>query len=373
MDQDLVALRRHLHRHPEVSGREEKTAAYILDYVGAHCPADEIVRLGGHGIAFVYNGRAPGKTVLVRTELDALPIQEINDFEHKSIHDGVSHKCGHDGHMAMVTGVAKTIAAQRPDRGRVVLLYQPAEETGQGARTVFEDKNFAKVKPDIAFSLHNIPGEKMHRILCKDGSFSRAVKSMIIRLEGKTAHASKPETGVNPGRAAAEIVQAAESINKGAATGSLITLIHVTVGEKAYGVSAGYGEVHFTLRGLDNAALDTIWTQLEERAREIAGREKLGVSFGFTEEFMANTNAPEAAAMVRKAANDLGYDYAEMSQPNPWGEDFGLIISNVPGAMFGLGAGENSPDLHNPDYDFPDELIETGQAMFVNLIRRALA
>lgn len=370
-DADLKALRHHLHRHPELSGKEFYTADYLIGYYTKHFQPDEIVRVAGHGIGFVFNGQAPGKTILIRTELDALPIIEVNTFAHKSTSPGVSHKCGHDGHMTMVAGVAKYLSKNRPAKGRVVLLHQPAEETGEGARAVYEDPNFSKIRPDIAFSLHNIPGKPMHQILCKPGSFSRAVKSMIITLKGKTAHASKPETGINPALAAAAIIQAADSINKSASKGSLITLIHTVIGDKAYGVSAGYGEVHFTLRGPTNEALDTIWNDLSAQAKAIAEKNSLLISFGFTEEFMANSNDEEAVEMIRKAAADNKFDYVEMVDSNPWGEDFGMITSHLKGAMFGLGAGESNPDLHNPDYDFPDELIPTGTAMFIDLINRA--
>ncbi len=368
---DLTALRHYLHQNPELSGEEFKTADHLINYFEEHFQPDEIVRVAGHGIGFIFKGKVPGKTILVRSELDALPIVEINNFEHRSRTEGVSHKCGHDGHMAILAGVAKHLSKERPRAGRVVLLYQPAEETGQGARAVYEDPAFAKIKPDIAFSLHNIPGQPMHQIRCKPGSFSRAVKSMIIQLKGKTAHASKPETGLNPGLAVAEICFAADRITKEAEAGSLITLIHTRVGDKAYGVSAGDGEAHFTLRAYTNEGLQTIWDALTREAAAIAVAHGLEIDFDFTEEFIANTNDEGAVQMVRDAARNHNLEYVEMTESNPWGEDFGAITSNVRGVMFGLGAGEKNPDLHNPDYDFPDELIGTGAAMFIDLIRQA--
>ena len=151
--------------------------------------------------------------------------------------------------MTMVAGVAKHLSNNRPVQGRVILLHQPAEETGDGAKAVFEDPDFEKIKPDIAFSLHNVPGYEMHQIRCKVGSFTPAVKSMIIKFRGKTAHAAKPETGINPALAIADIIQSNDRVNKSSPEGSVSTLVHTIIGEKAYGISAGYGEVHITMRG----------------------------------------------------------------------------------------------------------------------------
>ena len=124
--------------------------------------------------------------------------------------------------------------------------------------------------------------------------------------------------------------------------------------------------------GRSNEDLQSIWDELTNDAKKAAKENNLEVSFDSTEEFMSNTNDEEATEMIRKAANDRGYDYVEMDVPNPWGEDFGYITSNIKGAMFGLGSGVSNPDLHNPDYDFPDEIIETGKSMFISLIDQAL-
>lgn len=372
-DEDLVTLRRYLHSTPELSWDEKNTAAHIIELYERDYKPDQIIRLATHGIAFIFEGVEPGPSVLIRSELDALPIQETNTFAHKSKFDGISHKCGHDGHMAMVAGVAKHIAQNRPQKGRIILLYQPAEETGDGARTVYEDPNFEKIKPDYAFSLHNVPLEPLGQIRCCVGSFTPSVKSMIVKLTGKTTHAAKPENGINPGLAIAEITQAVEEINKNAPIGAFATLIHVRVGEKAYGVSAGDAEIHYTLRGISNDDLNTIWNQVIGKIENIAQKHKLlETSFDYTEEFMANTNDEDAVNMVRHAASELGFDYHEMDRPNPWGEDFGIMTSNLKGAMFGLGSGVENPDLHNPDYDFPDEIIHIGSSMFIHLIEQVM-
>jgi amidohydrolase len=248
-----------------------------------------------------------------------------------------------------------------------MLLFQPAEEDGNGAKSVLNDSKFNTIKPDFVFALHNLPGFKKHQIIVKENTFTCAVNSMIIQLNGKTSHAGEPENGINPALAIAEIIQAFNSkINTDVSSKKycLITPIHINMGEKAYGVSAGYGEIHFTIRSNSNAQMKSIETHLEESVKEIASKYKLDLNSNWTQSFQANENNAEAVNYIRKAALNLHLDSLEKNLPFTFGEDFGLFTQQFKGAMFGIGAGKNTPALHNPDYDFPDELIETGISLF---------
>jgi amidohydrolase len=271
--EELIQLRKELHQHPEVSGNESKTAERVLNFLNKYRPSQIITNLGGHGILAIYNGKESGKSVLFRCELDALPIQEINSFNHKSVSDGVSHKCGHDGHIAILCGVAKTLYENTLEKGTVFLLFQPAEEDGNGAKRVLNDFKFKNIKPNYAFALHNLPGFKKHQIIVKENTFTCAVNSIIIKLSGKTSHAGEPENGINPSLAIAEIIQVFNSkINATVSKNDycLITPIHINLGEKAYGVSAGYGEIHFTVRSNSNSQMRTVEADLENTAITIA-------------------------------------------------------------------------------------------------------
>ena len=155
-------LRKELHQYPEVSGKEVNTAKRIKAFIEKHHPTEIIENIGGNGLAVVYEFGKQGKTIVIRCELDALPIEEKNDFEHRSTIKGVSHKCGHDGHMAIVAGLIFWLKEQLFTKGKVVLLFQPAEETGQGAYKVLQDKRFQELKADYVFALHNIPKEPLH-------------------------------------------------------------------------------------------------------------------------------------------------------------------------------------------------------------------
>ncbi|PLX33852.1 MAG: amidohydrolase [Hyphomicrobiales bacterium] len=379
-EQELRQLRHHLHAHPELSRQEVNTGLHMRGWLKRNAPPDRIIDLDGAGFAALYQGGTPGKTVLIRTELDALPIDESAlKLPYGSKSPGVSHKCGHDGHMAILAGLAQNLAARRPGRGCAALLFQPDEETGTGALGCVTHKGFAEIAPDYAFALHNFPGYPLHQIVCRAGSFTSSVRFMALKLQGRNAHSAQPETGASPALAIAEITRIASRIQQEHDGGNpqegdfaLIVPIHFAMGVASSGVAPGYGEAHFTLRASRNELVDTMWTAFAGAAHEIAGQHGLELEIEVIEDYRASVNDGEAAAMIETAARDNGLEYAAMTAPRRFGEDFGEITARVKGAMFGLGAGTHSPGLHHEEYDFPDELIPTGIAMFEHLIGQAL-
>lgn len=373
--EELISLRRELHKNPEVSGFEKETAVRIQNYLGQYPPTKLLTNIGGNGILAIYEGKQKGKTILLRCELDALPIQEINSFEHKSKVKNVSHKCGHDGHMAILCGVAKQIFEKPLEKGNVVLLFQPSEENGKGAQAVFDDEKFKFIQPDFVYALHNLPGYDKNQIVLKEGTFTCAVNSIIIKLHGKTSHAGEPENGDNPALAISEIISAfleKKQPNILDKNYCVITPIYIEMGEKAYGVSAGYGEVHFTFRSNQNKLMQQIENELEEIAITIARKHNLIPEISWTESFKANENDKVAVDFIRTAARKAELSVLEKEVPFSFGEDFGLFTQHYKGAMFGLGSGKKVPALHNPDYDFPDEIINSGVSIFTSLIKEVL-
>jgi amidohydrolase len=372
---ELIQLRKEIHQHPEVSGNESKTAQRILAFLSKYKPDEIRTNLGGNGVLAIYRGKREGKSILFRCELDALPIQEINSFDYKSINKGISHKCGHDGHMAILCGLAKKINENPIEQGTIMLLFQPAEEDGSGAKSVVTDEKFKDIKVDFAFALHNLPGFPLHQIVIVENTFTCAVNSIIIKLHGKTSHAGEPENGINPALAISEIILAfngkiQEDISQ--ENYCLITPIHINMGEKAYGVSAGYGEIHFTVRSDSNSFMKKTESELEKIVAAIAIKHNLKSNIHWTESFQANENDLEAIKYIRKSASTLNLAVLEKELPFTFGEDFGLITQQFKGAMFGLGAGKDSPSLHNPDYDFPDEIIMTGTSLFYQITKEIL-
>jgi amidohydrolase len=380
MTDSLLTLRHDLHQHPELSGQETETARRIIHFVKPFNPTRIVSSLGGNGVAIIYEfGQTePGQntpTLLFRSELDALPIQEVNSFAHRSGRAGVSHKCGHDGHSTILAGLAMWLQQASFATGRVVLLFQPAEEIGQGAKAVLEDPCFAAFRPDYVFALHNIPGYPLHEVVWVSGQFSPTVQSMAIKLFGKESHASEPENGINPSLAVAELVT---TFNQYVITDparpdfALITPVHLLVGQRDYGISAGYGEAHFTLRCWQTEGMNALVLNLERELADICTRHKLRSETNWFDYFPTTVNDAYCNSLVTQSAVKAGLSIRQRPTPFKFGEDFGWFTQAFRGAMFGLGAGEPTPALHNPDYDFPDELIETGVRIFSGIIEGML-
>ncbi|HEX5002010.1 MAG TPA: amidohydrolase [Bacteroidia bacterium] len=371
----LRQFRRILHANPEVSGNEKNTARRVLAFL-SECKPDELLGgIGGNGIIATWESGKPGKELVFRAELDALPIQEINSFEYASLSTGVSHKCGHDGHTTILCGLAQYLQHHKPATGKVRLLFQPSEENGEGAQAMLNDKKFQEVNPSCLFALHNLPGYPLHEIVVKEGTFTASVNSIIINLEGKTSHAAEPEHGLNPALAVADILrETAELVNNNPEEINMrvITPVFVELGEKAYGISAGNASIHLTLRCWDDDHLQQLENEVQDVAQKTAKAHKLKIAFEFTQTFHANVNQHEATQRVREAADSLNLNITEKAFPFKWGEDFGLFTTKFPGCMFGLGSGTDTPALHNPDYDFPDTLIETGVGIFSQIIKQEL-
>jgi amidohydrolase len=371
----LIQLRHDLHRIPEVSGQEARTAAFITDFLGG-AGADEILTgLGGHGVAAVYDSGQDGPTVMIRCELDGLPIHEISDLEYRSQTDGQGHLCGHDGHMTMVAGLTGWLSGRPLKRGRVVLMFQPAEETGKGASAVIRDPRFARIAPDYAFSLHNLPGLAEGRIALCAGPANCASRGMRIALTGKTSHAAAPQDGISPAGAIAQLLPGLAALGRGGEPGpefTLVTLTHVRMGEATFGIAPGEAEIFATLRTATNDQMQALVQAAEELATGTAQAEGLGVTIKYDDIFEACTNHPEAVSLLNAACGAMGHEVEIRHQPQLWSEDFGQFGAAAKSAMFWLGSGTDQPQLHNPDYDFPDAVIPVGVAVFRETIASLL-
>jgi amidohydrolase len=369
---DILKIRKQLHEQPEISGEEARTSRFISNHLEKIGGIRILNNLPHHSLIGVIEGKNPVETVLLRCELDALPIEEINDFNYRSKIQGVSHACGHDGHMAIMLGVAKNLIANPPKKGRVLLLFQSAEETGQGARAIRNSGVLDTFNIDWAFALHNLPGYDSGAIVCKPGNFTPAVESITIKLTGKTSHAGEPEKGINPAQTVARIIdylnQSCEPDRKSSEY-FLVTPIQIQMGEDAFGTSAGEAIIKYTFRAWDKQVFVRKKKEMEQKMEEICRQEPgLKLQYSWTEPFEPNLNHPEAYQIVKQAAKENNYTFIEKNDPLTWGEDFGLFTEVYNGTMFGIGSGENHPALHNPDYDFPDVILGTGIHMFVSIV-----
>jgi len=364
-------IRQHLHRHPELSGQEKNTAAFIIENLRQMGVTTIHYPIAGHSVLAVVEGKQAGPAILFRCDTDALPIQELAGHDHVSENDGVMHACGHDGHTTILLRFAEMLTQRPSDHGTILLLFQAAEETGSGARAVIRSKVLDKYNISEVFALHNIPGYKTNQIICRKGPFTAAAESLQITLSGKTSHASEPEKGISPANAIADIVRYFETLNQTDKSRSdyfLGTPIHLNMGTEAFGTTAGNATIGYTFRAWYNTLFGQKKEEIEKGVNHIARKtEGLDVHFSWIEPFSSCENNAGALLKVEKAAADSGLNYIEKPEPFSWGEDFGLLTNEYPGVLFGLGAGAQIPALHSPDYDFPDELIESGAQMFYAL------
>lgn len=371
----LTRLRRELHARPELSNAEDETAGRIDEFMAGSGP-DRVVRgLGGHGLAAVFEGTVPGPSVLLRAELDALPIDEVGGPPWSTTNPGVSHRCGHDGHMAILAGIALRLGRVRPARGRAVLLFQPAEETGEGARRVVEDAAFAELEGDWCFALHNLPGWPRGEVLLREGTFAAGSIGLVAALVGETSHAAYPEEGRSPALAMARLIEEMTRLPEriGAFEGlALATVIHARLGEIAFGTTPGYAEVMATLRADREEVLERLKAAVPDLLPQVAGPAGLEQRLSWADEFPVTVNHAEAVRAVRSAAAGADLTVSELSEPMRWSEDFGWFTGRARGALFGLGTGRDHPPLHGSDYDFPDDLIAPGVEVMHGIVRDLL-
>jgi amidohydrolase len=362
---EIVDFRHFLHE-------EFETEKSVIKQLKNYNP-DEIIKFDTQtGVAFVFDSGNAGKTVVFRAELDALPIQELNDeLKYQSKKSGVAHLCGHDGHMSILVALAKLINDNRPKSGKVVLLFQPAEEEKQGAEKIVKDSKFIALKPDYIFALHNIPGQKKNTVLFKHNEFAAASMGMHIKLFGKTSHAGHPENGISPTQAIADIINKFNEIENNKSEFedyTLKTFIHIKLGEIAYGTSPGYADIMITLRAYKNKDINKLAKLLEKEAKQIATKEKLKVEISYNEVFPATVNKKEASELLLNSLNDLDFVSLQiMDNPFTWSEDFGYYSEKYNTAFLGYGSGESQPQLHNPNFDFPDDIIPNAAKLFYQL------
>ncbi len=368
----IYELRHKLHKHPELSNSEYNTSKLITDFLLKLHP-DKVLHLSSTGKALIFKGKQKGKTLVFRAELDALPIDENTGLSYSSVNSGIAHSCGHDGHMAIIAGLAKIIADVPPEKGQVVLLFQPAEEMEQGAKVVVESKEFRKLNPDYVFALHNIPGEEKNTIILKSGVFAAASKGMIVKLIGKTAHAAEPEKGISPAFAISKIIQQLHNLAKETRLFSgltLLTIVHIKLGEPTFGTSPGNAEIMVTLRTFENSDMLILTGESKKIIRQVSHEENLEFEISYTEEFPATVNNGDCLKLVEYASGVNMLEVKYRSEPFKWSEDFAYYTQKYKACLFGLGAGTSHPSLHQENYDFPDDIIKTGVNMFYSIYKQ---
>ncbi|MFA0085211.1 amidohydrolase [Vibrio sp. 10N.261.51.F12] len=363
-------FRKQLHKYPELSCHEVQTADAIAQQLTLF-GLNPVVGVEGYGVLCVITGSEPGETTLLRADFDAIPVNEKNPVDHASIYPGVMHACGHDGHTTSLIMVAHQLSQSPPKRGTVILVFQPAEEIGTGAASMLNHPALKGLNVDNAFAYHNLPGQPLHEIVVKKGTFSCASIGLSIDLEGKTSHAAYPENGVSPLNAMIEILQYLQTLpDSYPEEFSLVTIVNAELGERAFGVAAGSAKIMATLRSDCNATFLDIQKRVQRTLQRIEQNTKLDINYSWHEPFNAAVNSSHHVDLIRQHATKLNLAVTELETPMRWSEDFAEFLLRYQGALFGIGSGVSHPELHNPDYDFPDEILETACSLYVSIIRQ---
>ncbi|AVS92297.1 amidohydrolase [Paracidovorax avenae] len=384
----IAAVRRDIHAHPELCFEEVRTA----DIVAAKLAEWGIPMhrgLGKTGVVGIVHGRdggASGRAVGLRADMDALPITEFNTFSHASTHPGKMHACGHDGHTAMLLGAAQHFAKHRDFDGTVYLIFQPAEEGGGGARVMIEDGLFTQFPMEAVFGMHNWPGMRAGQFAVSSGPVMASSNEFKIVIRGKGSHAAMPHMGIDPVPVACQMVQAFQNIisrNKKPVDAGVISVTMIHTGE-ATNVVPDSCELQGTVRTFTLEVLDMIEQRMKQVAEHTCAAHDATCEFEFHRNYPPTVNSPAEAAFARRVMEGIvGAEHVSPQEPTMGAEDFAFMLQARPGAYCFIGNGEGTHremghgggpcTLHNPSYDFNDDLLPLGATYWVELARQWLS
>ena len=381
----MAAVRRDLHAHPELCFQEQRTADVVAQQLTAWgIPVHR--GMGTTGVVGIVKAGTSERAIGLRADMDALPMQEFNTFAHASRHAGKMHACGHDGHTAMLLAAAKYLAKNRNFDGTVYLIFQPAEEGGGGAREMIKDGLFEKFPVDAVFGLHNWPGPQVGQFAVSPGPVMASSNEFKIVVRGKGGHAALPHNAIDPVPVACQMVQAFQTIisrNIKPIEAGVISVTMIHAGE-ATNVIPDSCTLEGTVRTFTVEVLDRIEQRMREVAQHTAAAFGTECSFEFSRNYPPTINsAPEAEFARQVMASIVGQAQVTAQEPTMGAEDFSYMlmakpgcyafIANGDGAHREIGHGGGPCMLHNPSYDFNDDLLPLGATYWVRLAEAWLA
>jgi amidohydrolase len=384
----IAAIRKDIHAHPELCFKEERTADVVAKQLTDW--GIPIHRgMGTTGVIGIVHGRDGGKCgrgVGLRADIDALPMQEFNTFAHASKHAGKMHACGHDGHTAMLLAAAKHFSKHRDFDGTVYLIFQPAEEGGGGAREMIKDGMFEKFPMQAVFGMHNWPGAQVGTFAVSPGPVMASSNEFKITIHGKGSHAALPHNGIDPVPVACQLVMAFQTIisrNKKPVDAGVISVTMVHAGE-ATNVVPDSCVIQGTVRTFTIEVLDLIESRMKQITDNLCAAFDTKAEFHFNRNYPPTINSATEADFARKVMEGIvGKDNVKVQEPTMGAEDFSFMLQAKPGAYCfiangdgshrEMGHGEGPCMLHNPSYDFNDDLIPLGGTYWVELATQWLA
>ncbi len=372
---ELVALRRDLHQHPELGFEERRTSGIIAKLLESY-GIEVHTGWAGTGVVGVLENGSSGDSIAIRADMDALALEETSEREHRSVNDGVMHACGHDGHVAMLMGAARYLSETRKFDGKVVFLFQPAEEGGGGGRLMVQEGVIEKYNIQAAYSMHNRSSLEAGYFATRSGILMAATDNFEIVIHGMGAHAALPHTGIDPILTASNLVTALQSVVSREIPALDSTVLSVTqfISGTAFNIIPGEATLRGCTRYQDVATGILLREAMERTTAGICAAHGADYTFKYMPGYPPLFNSPEQTMAAIKAATDVaGKDKVDPgTEPIMASEDFSYFLEKVPGCYIFLGNGADTAN-HHPDYDFNDEIIPVGVAYWVKLVEQELA
>ena len=382
LHEDMVTWRHHIHKHPELSFKEDLTS----DYIAAVLEANDIEMHRGlavTGIVATIHGKKEGRVIGLRADMDALPIQEKNDFSHKSVHDGKMHACGHDGHSTMLLGAAVHLKENNNFSGTVHFIFQPAEEGGGGGRVMVEEGIFEKFPCEAVYGMHNWPGMAEGQFAVHDTAVMAANETLKISIKGKGGHAAMPDQCVDPVVIGAQIITALQSVVSRNVAPLDSAVVSITMLDAGFVSNVIPNDMNLTgsLRYFSTDVGNEVKAKIKKIVEGISHSMGATATFSSTPNYPATVNTPKHAELCANAAAEVvgSQNVLRNEKPSMGSEDFSFLLNASEGAYIWIGNGlvpEDGPEggcmLHNTEYDFNDEILPLGSSYWVQLVQGIL-
>ena len=367
---ELIRLRHEFHQIPEIAGKEVKTAAKIRQEL-AKLPLEIREPLIGTDVVAVLDTGRPGRNILLRADMDALPIAEETGKEYASSHPGMMHACGHDGHITMLLGAAKYLCNIREQlSGTVKFVFQPGEEVEAMGRLLVEAGVLQDPPADRVAAMHGWPGLPKGAVCCREGAIMASAAHFYITITGRGGHGSAPASAIDPVVAAAQAICALQTIvsrNTDPRETAVLSICSVQAGHSS-NVIPDEVKLSGTCRALTPEIAGGLEAKIHRVLAGVCAATETSYSMEYHDLYQVSMNAPEAVAEARRAAQQADLKYVELPRPDMAAEDFSYYLAQCPGALIHLGLGEDYTKLHKSTFDFDDDLIPCGMAYLVNLV-----
>ncbi|WP_334321151.1 M20 aminoacylase family protein [Gilliamella apicola] len=372
---EMITWRHHIHAHPETAFEELNTTKFIIEKLKSFGINELYTEFAPTGVVGIIKGNKDGRWIALRADIDALDIIEENKIAYCSTIPGKMHACGHDGHTATLLGTAKYLSEHRDFAGTVVVIFQPAEENEGGARVMVENGLFERFPIEAVYGIHNQPNMQLNHFYITHGPMMASYDVFEIKITGVGAHAAAPHLSKDTILTATQIVNGLQSIvsrNADPLSSLVVSVTQIHSGD-TWNVIPQQAVIRGTVRTFDAQVQDMAESRIKQIATGIASTFEAKAEVDYQRRYPATINYAKQADIAIKAAKNVVGEASVIIDPNPsmGAEDFAFMLKKIPGAYVWLGAGQGA-NLHNPAYNFNDEVLTTGVEYFIEIVNQEL-